>query len=106
MPSEETKNGLGLWSCILLSFVAARYLAQYPVLLFLYGKRVWQEGIYISAMPRGRPYTVSNGDLITDSFVEFWLFIAIGLTWIGLTFASYWLFLKLKAACERGARKN
>jgi hypothetical protein len=89
---EKEKITLAGVAVLFCSFWAAVYLAYkagaYLFLAYLYGFiRVLGEGLHFVAMPKGRPWVVSNGDLIAEEhFVHFLFTLPL---MVGLYFVFY-----------------
>lgn len=81
------------WALATLVF-SADVLGARLFLLYLYGwTRVQQEHLRILQMPKGRPWPVSNGDLIRDGhFIHFLFSLAC---WYALFLATYPLVRRL-----------
>jgi hypothetical protein len=61
------------WAAVYLAFHAGAFF----FLAYLYGVvQVWNENLYFVKMPKGQPWEVSNGDLITDRHYVQFLFAA------------------------------
>ena len=72
----------------LLTFYAAYYASHYLFLIYLYGfSRVRAEHLYFTEMSKGRPWIVSNGDVITkELFVHFLIGVCL---WFVLFFITF-----------------
>jgi hypothetical protein len=72
----------------LLTFYPAYYASHYLFLIHLYGfSRVRAEHLHFTEMPKGRPWVVSNGDVITEGYFVHFL-IGVGL-WFALFFITF-----------------
>ncbi len=74
---------LVLLGWVLLTLYATDFLTHYLFLIHLYGfSRVRSEHLYFTAMPKGSPWIVSNGDRITEGH---FLHFVVGLVlWLAL----------------------
>jgi hypothetical protein len=70
-PAGAAAMFCSFWAAVYVAYQAGAYL----FLVFLYGLwRVCAEGLYFVAMPKGGPWVVSNGDLITEGHYLQFLF--------------------------------
>ena len=94
----------GLWAIGTLLF-SANVIGPKLFLLHIYGwSKVQQEHLRFLAMPKGGPWPVSNGDLISEGhFVHY--FLVTGVCWLALFFATYPLLRRLlpRAATPRSS---
>jgi len=80
--------------CGVGTLLAGIRAASYFFLIYLYGlARVRSEQLRLLAMPKGRPWIVSNGDRIYEGYFLHYL-IGIGI-WMGTFPVVYWLVYQL-----------
>jgi hypothetical protein len=102
--TPPSSQGGTSWSELFLFIAAAlgtlmfaAHLVAESFLVYLYGwSTVWQQRLHFVDMPKGRPWPISNGDLMTDGFFLHYLITAA--LWLPLVAVTYpalrWLLLQ------------
>lgn len=102
--TPEFIGGVRLFIIALPALGVSFYISAQILLCYLYGVgRVFKEGLHFIAMPKGRPWIVSNGDLVSEDVKPLHFVIGVVL-WLLLTISivllTYWLFPGKKASAS------
>jgi hypothetical protein len=87
-----------------LTAFAAYRIALYVFLIHLYGfSRVRSEHLHFTDTPKGHPWPVSNGDLITKGqFLHFLILLAVWMVLFPITFRYIHCLLPMKKERDAG----